>query len=573
MVDVRWDPGARPDARRAARVAVLPHPDEPVTAAFAAVEPVGATGFGMRDGEAHTEWFEPEWFEPEGHTDWFGPAVPPGGGPQTRYPGTHGSGSRDVPTADSAHDPYRDAPFDLAAFELLDTPPGALFVPADGPIGPWHGSPGGLDGPGGVGDTEEPQASPGPGADPGRSPRRRPPAGLAGPPLPDPAPHRAGAHRRSRADRRRAAPRTRAVRIAAVAGVMSVVAGGGTAMAMGKSVTVTVDGEPHTFTTYASDVAGALKAAGLATTGRDRVSPAPESAIADGAEIVVNRARELRLVEAGVERRVWTTAPSLDLALVDLGIAAAPNQMSLDPGTQIPVDGLQVALSVPRVVTLADGNGGHHQVTTTAGTVGALLAERGITLGPEDVAVPSVGTTLTDAMTVHIVRTGVRELVETHKIPQPEQVVEDPSLPRGKRVVEEEGRPGEQTIIYRVTVRNGEEIARERVLTGAVIPPTPRIVRVGTNDDVSTAPAVANGSVWDRLAQCESTGNWSINTGNGYYGGLQFDLRTWAAYGGKKYAARPDLASREEQIAVAERVRKDRGGFSAWPGCSRKLGL
>ncbi|MGD9528559.1 transglycosylase family protein [Pseudonocardia sp.] len=552
MVDVRWDSGALPDSRRAARVAVLPHPDEPVTAAFAAVEPFGTTDPGLRAGEAHTDRFEPV------------VGTSPGGGLRPASPGA------DVDELD----PYRDTPFDPSAFELLDTPPGEPSVRADGPIGPWRGTPGTL-----PPDTEDParprrsQANPELAADPEAPSRRRTPAGLAGPPLPDPAPPRAGAHRRSRADRRRAAQRTHAIRIAAVAGAVSVVAGGGTALAMGKSVTVTVDGEQRTFTTYASDVAGALESAGLATTGRDRVSPAPGTAITDGAEIVVDRARELRLVEAGVERRVWTTAPSLDRALVDLGIAAAPNQMSLDPGTRIPVDGLQVALSVPRVVTLTDGNGARHQVTTTAGTVGSLLAERGITLGPEDVAVPGVGTALTDAMTVHVVRNGVQEVVETYKIPQPEQVVEDPSLPRGERVVQEEGRPGEQTVIYRVTIRNGAEVARERVLAGAVTPPTPRIVRVGTNDDVSTAPAVANGSVWDRLAKCESTGNWSINTGNGYYGGLQFDLRTWAAYGGKEYAARPDLASREEQIAVAERVRKDRGGFSAWPGCSRKLGL
>lgn len=80
-------------------------------------------------------------------------------------------------------------------------------------------------------------------------------------------------------------------------------------------------------------------------------------------------------------------------------------------------------------------------------------------------------------------------------------------------------------------------------------------------------------SVWDRVAQCESNGNWSINTGNGYHGGLQFNKQTWQAYGGGKYAPTADKASREQQIDIAENVRDDRGGYGAWPACSRKLGL
>jgi resuscitation-promoting factor RpfA len=78
--------------------------------------------------------------------------------------------------------------------------------------------------------------------------------------------------------------------------------------------------------------------------------------------------------------------------------------------------------------------------------------------------------------------------------------------------------------------------------------------------------------VWDDLADCESGGDWAINTGNGYYGGLQFSTSTWLAYGGGEFAARADLASRDEQIAVAERVRAD-GGFGAWPSCAGSLGL
>jgi len=88
--------------------------------------------------------------------------------------------------------------------------------------------------------------------------------------------------------------------------------------------------------------------------------------------------------------------------------------------------------------------------------------------------------------------------------------------------------------------------------------------------------AVGDGSRWDQLAECESGGNWAINTGNGFGGGLQFmhqrSYSTWLSFGGAEFAPHPWEASREQQIAVAEKVLAS-SGWNAWPGCSRKLGL
>ncbi|WP_328870332.1 LysM peptidoglycan-binding domain-containing protein [Streptomyces sp. NBC_00287] len=83
--------------------------------------------------------------------------------------------------------------------------------------------------------------------------------------------------------------------------------------------------------------------------------------------------------------------------------------------------------------------------------------------------------------------------------------------------------------------------------------------------------AAADGGVWDRIAQCESGGNWHINTGNGYYGGLQFSASTWRAYGGTAYAATADQASKDQQIAVATKVQNAQG-WGAWPTCSARAG-
>ncbi|MEU0336454.1 transglycosylase family protein [Streptomyces sp. NPDC006193] len=91
------------------------------------------------------------------------------------------------------------------------------------------------------------------------------------------------------------------------------------------------------------------------------------------------------------------------------------------------------------------------------------------------------------------------------------------------------------------------------------------LVAAGTAD-------AAGAATWNKVAACESSGNWSINTGNGYYGGLQFTQSTWEAYGGARYAPRADLATRGEQIAVAEKV-LDGQGPGAWPVCSVRAGL
>lgn len=88
----------------------------------------------------------------------------------------------------------------------------------------------------------------------------------------------------------------------------------------------------------------------------------------------------------------------------------------------------------------------------------------------------------------------------------------------------------------------------------------------------ATSAGAASGEVWEKVAACESSGNWAINTGNGYYGGLQFSGPTWAAFGGTRYAPRADLATRDQQIDIAERV-LDGQGPGAWPACSVKAGL
>ena len=89
---------------------------------------------------------------------------------------------------------------------------------------------------------------------------------------------------------------------------------------------------------------------------------------------------------------------------------------------------------------------------------------------------------------------------------------------------------------------------------------------------VAESADAASTRTWNRLAQCESGQRWHINTGNGYYGGLQFSHSTWVGYGGGRFANNAHKASKAEQIKIAEKVRRGQG-WGAWPSCSQKLGL
>ena len=140
------------------------------------------------------------------------------------------------------------------------------------------------------------------------------------------------------------------------------------------------------------------------------------------------------------------------------------------------------------------------------------------------------------------------------------------------------GRNGSRDLTFTLRFENGRLVKRTLADVSGYVAPVAALVRVGTKEKPAPAPAPAavyssGSSVWDSLANCESGGNWAINTGNGYYGGLQFDAKTWKAYGGDAYASLPHQASPKEQMAVADKVVDDRGGYGAWPACARKLGL
>jgi hypothetical protein len=126
--------------------------------------------------------------------------------------------------------------------------------------------------------------------------------------------------------------------------------------------------------------------------------------------------------------------------------------------------------------------------------------------------------------------------------------------------------------IARVEARRAEKAAARKAAAAAAAEAARIETAAREAARAALQPKIDNGEIWDMLAQCESSGNWSANTGNGFYGGLQFHPGTWSGYGGEQYAPRADLATRKQQIAIAIKVQQ-RQGWGAWPACSSELGL
>jgi uncharacterized protein YabE (DUF348 family) len=356
--------------------------------------------------------------------------------------------------------------------------------------------------------------------------------------------------------------------------MLALTTGTAAALTMDKTITINVDDEQRTIHTFASSVSGALESAGLRVDEQDALAPTANSPIADGSRIMLRRGRPLALTVDGSQHEVWTTALTVDSALQQVGMSAPDVELSADRTRRIPLEGMALVVRIAKPITLLDGGQPPKEIQATALSVGDLLTQQGVPLQDRDLVTPARNSPVLPGMTVQVTRVFTEERSFKQLVAPPVKKVRDPRLPVGSEVVEDPGAPGEQIVTFRVTMENGREADRKQLTAQEVTPPRPARIRVGGKGSAEQSSSSATGAtVWDRLARCESGGNWAANSGNGYYGGLQFDKGTWSANGGNQYAPYPNQASREEQIQVAQRVRDARGNYRAWPTCSAQVGL
>ena len=349
--------------------------------------------------------------------------------------------------------------------------------------------------------------------------------------------------------------------------VVAFLAGGTTAfVAKDKAIELTVDGKPRTLHTFADDVDELLAQQGVDVGAHDVVAPAPGSALASGDEVAVHYGRPVRLTLDGRRHEVWTTAHTVQGALVQLGVRVEGAYMSVSRSQPIGRAGLALDARTERSVTvMADGRA--RTVRTNAATVREVVEESGITLHGEDTTSVPGDSFPRDGQTVTVLRVTGAEEIREEPIPFETERTDDPTLFKGTEAVQQAGQVGLRRDTYALRTVNGVGQKPRRTGSEVVRKPRKQIVKVGTKP-LPTSVQGADGLNWHALAACESGGRPNAVDPSGTYGGLyQFDTRTWHSLGG---SGRPQDATPEEQTLRAKKLYVRRGA-SAWPHCGTRL--
>lgn len=363
------------------------------------------------------------------------------------------------------------------------------------------------------------------------------------------------------------------LRVSIAAILATVTIGGVSALEMRKDVTVDIDGDPVELVTFKNTVSSALAEAGYEVGANDVVTPSLDDSLGDGDTVTIQRNRTVQLVADSGVIDTNTTATTIGEFLAENGLDDSALR-SGNADDKLPLQGARIEVDAPRVVTLADGTAPIERTSLAGGTIRQALEKAGHPVGERDIVLPSADAPVLPGMFVKVLRVTDAEEKTTAPIDAPRNETDDPDLAEGEENVVDPGKPGEREQTWVVTKVNGQETERHVTSERTLTEPVAATVRVGTKKAASAAaPSVAaGGTIWDQIVQCEATGDWSINTGNGFSGGLQFTDQTWQAFGGGAYAPQAWQASREQQIAVAEKVQAAQG-WGAWPACTAKLGI
>jgi uncharacterized protein YabE (DUF348 family) len=373
--------------------------------------------------------------------------------------------------------------------------------------------------------------------------------------------------------------------LALVAGVVAaaVAATGVGYASMSKTVTLSLDGRTQQVHTFGDSVRDVLADQHIRVGKHDAVAPSLSSSLEEGQTIAVRYGRPLDVKVDGRSNRYWVTAKDVDSALDQIGLRIGGADLSTSRGTAISRSGMRLAVVTPKTLTVKIAAGKPHRATVTALRVGDALTQLGVAVDGNDTVRPALTSVVRDGDRITFTKVAVHTKRVRRAVGYATVKKADSGMYRNQTRTARAGRDGVRKVTYRVTYRNGHPSSRTVTSSVVVRRPVTAVVRYGTKQRPAPTPRPASSSssspstpspnyaggssVWDAIAACESGGNWATNTGNGYYGGLQFDLSTWHAYGG---SGRPDQNSRAAQIAVAERVAAARGGYGAWPVCGSR---
>lgn len=248
---------------------------------------------------------------------------------------------------------------------------------------------------------------------------------------------------------------------------------------LSKTVMVTVDGQPREVSTLASTVQGVLDSADLDVGEHDVVVPSLDTTIHDGASVALQRGRPLNLTVDGINREVYTTARSVDEALDQLGYRQGQLRLSASRSERVPLEGMDLTINTAREIVLTV-DGKTRTVTTLATDVEEFFDEQGLTVGAHDWTSLLRTQFLADQMRLQIVRVTFTDFSTFEPLPYAVVDTPDDTLFVGERDVDTPGVPGERFVNYRITMRDGVEVARYAVAIRVLAAPVTEYARVGT---------------------------------------------------------------------------------------------
>ena len=366
-----------------------------------------------------------------------------------------------------------------------------------------------------------------------------------------------------------------AILIAGGAALALVAVGGGTAYAMDDGVILDTDGDQQSVRTLGGGtVQDVLDAADVTLDEDDAVAPSLDTEVASGDHVVVRSPRDLTVELDGREVSGGVHAATLEEGLPQLGLDLEGVEMSEDPDTEIPEDGLAVtAEQAPRMVVMYDTV--RTETRTTGETVQDVLDAADVEVGEHDIVRPGLDEPVTPDTAVSITPVLDEPVVEEVPIEAEEEEEEDPDLPEGEREVVTEAEDGVKEVTTATILHHGQE--REYELDEEVVTePVDGLVKIGTQEEEEEgSPPEGGGDAadlnWAGLADCESGGDPNaVNSAGGYYGLYQFSEDTWQSVGG---SGLPSDASSDEQTQRAQQLYNDVGGDwqSQWPTCGVHL--
>lgn len=340
-----------------------------------------------------------------------------------------------------------------------------------------------------------------------------------------------------------------------------------------RAITIHDGEESITVTTEAKTIGEVLDRADIELKEYDSVEPSSDTPLLSPAYTVnIYRARPVTIIDEGVETKVMSphrsprsivTGAGMELHNEDIVTTSRLDNFVADGGP-----GIEAEIDRAKLITLVL-YGKATEIRTQAETIGELLKEKDITLGPKGGTSKPLNAPITENMILDVYRDGVKTKTIQQAVPFETRIIQDANRDKSYRKVQEPGQNGVKVVTYEIKMKNGKEVSRKQIESVVTKQPRQEVVVIGTKSNFSGST-----EEWLRaLRECEAGGSYTTNTGNGFYGAYQFMDSTWDKW--NTGYARADLAPPHVQDeTVIKNTNASTGGLaSQHPGCYSKMGL